>query len=139
MAADGVNTMEAIREQLQEQELALLEIEAALQHDEDAEVMQVLSQQSNCSCWESGIACIRLPDGVPSIVFNINVPPGHFNNMIRWTLKALTCRVYRQMHDAVQKRCKGGGCPASPGQVTAHRSSSVTRVSTHAADITARF
>ena len=34
MAADRV---EAIREQLQEQEVALLEIEAALQHDEDAE------------------------------------------------------------------------------------------------------
>ena len=43
MAANGVDTMEAIREQLQEQELALLEIEVALQHGEDAEVLQVLS------------------------------------------------------------------------------------------------
>ena len=43
MAANGDDAMGAIREQLQEQELALLEIEVALQHEEDAEVLQVLS------------------------------------------------------------------------------------------------
>ena len=59
MAADGVDAMEAIREQLQEQEVALLEIEAALQHDEDAEVLQVLSQYSKCNCWEPGVSCIK--------------------------------------------------------------------------------
>ena len=50
MAANGDDAMEAIREQLQEQELALLEIEVALQHDEDAEVVQVLSL--TCHYWD---------------------------------------------------------------------------------------
>ena len=48
MVANGDDAMDAIREQLQEQELALLEIEVALQHDKDAEVLQVLSSIWYC-------------------------------------------------------------------------------------------
>jgi hypothetical protein len=44
MAAHGLDSHEAIQEQLQEQESALQEIEAALQHGEDAEMTEVSIQ-----------------------------------------------------------------------------------------------
>ena len=44
MAAHGLDSHEAIQEQLQEQESALQEIEAAMQHVEDAEMTQVSIQ-----------------------------------------------------------------------------------------------
>ena len=41
MAEEGVSSILAIREQLQEQRDALQEVDAALQHGDDAEMMQV--------------------------------------------------------------------------------------------------
>lgn len=41
MAEEGVDNIEAIREQLEEQRDALQEVQAALQHGDDAEMMQV--------------------------------------------------------------------------------------------------
>lgn len=47
MSEDGVDSVQAIQEQLQEQRLALQEIEAALEHVEDAELMQVVRSSGN--------------------------------------------------------------------------------------------
>lgn len=41
MDDEGVESLQAIREQLEEQKEALQEVEAALQHGDDAEMMQV--------------------------------------------------------------------------------------------------
>ena len=41
MAEEGVESLQAIREQLEEQREALQEVEAALQHGDDAEMIQV--------------------------------------------------------------------------------------------------
>ncbi len=41
MVEEGVDSNEAIREQLEEQREALYEVEAALQHGDDVEMMQV--------------------------------------------------------------------------------------------------
>lgn len=41
MAGETVESLQAIRDQLEEQKEALQEVEAALQHGEDAEMIQV--------------------------------------------------------------------------------------------------
>ena len=61
MVGNSVDSAQAIREQLEEQREALHEVEAALQHGDDAEMMQVSIGDHICHCnnstgfWQSSV------------------------------------------------------------------------------------